>query len=219
MFQYDKENNLLKELPTMERPNANDYINGSPCGSDYDEIDNEMEIYEKHLASLRTITCHESCKTLWEHEQKIGEKEFTIGRGEPLQIVMTDLQGWLKMPTEEQDEYFEKVAIPITTKETAENECPSYEEAGGNKSWNEMTDLERANYNLIKAHNVIAVQKNTIKRLREQQSLPGTEERKFSEKDISDAYAQGYNDNAAGRKTMEFHLKAFLLKKSTNPPK
>lgn len=47
---------------------------------------------------------------------------------------------------------------------------PSYEEAGGNKKWDEMTELEQAKYDICKLLNALAIRKNTIKRLREKQS-------------------------------------------------
>lgn len=45
-------------------------------------------------------------------------------------------------------------------------EYPTYEQAGGNKKWDDMTELEQAYYNIRKYLNALAVSKNTIKRLR-----------------------------------------------------
>lgn len=49
---------------------------------------------------------------------------------------------------------------------------PSYEQAGGNKPWDQMSELEQANYNLCRALNALVVSRTTIKRLREKPSAP-----------------------------------------------
>lgn len=56
---------------------------------------------------------------------------------------------------------------PIEESEQDEFKYPTYEQSGGSKEWDDMNELEKANYNLCKALNAIAVSKTTIKRLRE----------------------------------------------------
>lgn len=54
---------------------------------------------------------------------------------------------------------------------------PTYQQAGGGKKWDEMTELEQAYYNHCKTLNALAVTKTTVKRLREkiaQLSAPNT---------------------------------------------
>lgn len=49
---------------------------------------------------------------------------------------------------------------------------PTYAQSGGDKSWDEMTELERSNYDLCKALNAIAVLKTALKRAREKYPPP-----------------------------------------------
>ena len=54
------------------------------------------------------------------------------------------------------------------TKEAEERIYPTYEQSGGGKNWDEMTELEQAYYNLRKAYNAFDVMKNTYLRVRQQ---------------------------------------------------
>jgi hypothetical protein len=47
-----------------------------------------------------------------------------------------------------------------------DEDYPTYEQIGGGKVWEEMSELERAYYRLAKLYNANAVNKNTIKHLR-----------------------------------------------------
>ncbi len=57
---------------------------------------------------------------------------------------------------------------PDYTKEAEERIYPTYEQSGGGKNWDEMTELEQAYYNLRKAYNAFDVMKNTYLRVRQQ---------------------------------------------------
>ena len=47
-----------------------------------------------------------------------------------------------------------------------------YSDIGNGKTWDEMTDLQKANYQIMKLENAVAVQKNTINRLRNKLPQP-----------------------------------------------
>jgi hypothetical protein len=47
-----------------------------------------------------------------------------------------------------------------------DEEYPTYEQAGSNKQWDDMTELEKAYYNLRKCKNALVVARNTIQRYR-----------------------------------------------------
>jgi hypothetical protein len=51
-------------------------------------------------------------------------------------------------------------------KKDMDENYPSYEESGNGKPWEEMTDLEKANYKIRKLYNALAVSRNHIKFLR-----------------------------------------------------
>lgn len=52
------------------------------------------------------------------------------------------------------------------TDDRAAPDYPTYEQAGGNKTWDDMTELEKAYYDIRKLHDALAVSKNNIKSLR-----------------------------------------------------
>lgn len=54
-----------------------------------------------------------------------------------------------------------------------DEDYPSYDASGGNKNWDDMTDLEKANYKIRKLYNAIAAYKNKIKSLREKSQHNG----------------------------------------------
>lgn len=47
-----------------------------------------------------------------------------------------------------------------------DEEYPTFEQIGGSKPWDEMTELEKAYYNLRKCKNALVVARNTIQRYR-----------------------------------------------------
>jgi len=80
-------------------------------------------------------------------------------------------------PNKEADDnfYLETVfTLPAPRTEGKEDavDYPTYEQAGGNKKWDDMTELEQAYYNIRKLHNALDVNKNTIKRVRENAAKP-----------------------------------------------
>lgn len=83
-FIYHKQDNVIMEAATMERPHPNDYNDHKGHYLD------DMQDYKNYTASLKSIPCHPSCKTLWEDGKEVEElKDYDYqpdcnkGRGAP----------------------------------------------------------------------------------------------------------------------------------------
>lgn len=86
----------------------------------------------------------------------------------------------------------------------ADLDYPTYDQIGGNKKWDEMSETEQAYYNLAKAKNAILVQRNTIKRLREKsgQATPVKRDEVFGEWQLCPkCYGNGYTCTVGGYQT------------------
>ncbi len=65
------------------------------------------------------------------------------------------------------DLYIDHLASTTPQENKGEQEdYPTYEQAGGDKKWDDMSELEQAYYTMRKLYNAIAVYKNTVQRLR-----------------------------------------------------
>lgn len=61
---YDAKQNVLVELPWMEKPEDEFYLGRHLIES----LERDRAAYNAHLASLRTIPCHLSCKEVFIHD-------------------------------------------------------------------------------------------------------------------------------------------------------
>lgn len=99
-------------------------------------------------------------------------------------------------------ENFEWLDESVEAAGVQENEgfkYPTYLQAGGDKKWDDMNELEQANYNLCKALNALSVSKTTVKRLREKLStLPQQDSGKqcCQEKDREIAELKAWKESA-----------------------
>lgn len=99
MYRYYKEENVIKEVASMEEPSG--ILN---YRSD-EEFNNHKFSYKKHIASLKSFPCHESCKELWNDEKEVSEGDDFIFQHKPNGDVKV-----LPIPeTEDEDGLWEEV--------------------------------------------------------------------------------------------------------------
>lgn len=71
---YNAKTNTFRELPEMEKPD--DILQDGFFDSTYEK---EMQEYRNHLASLRTIPCHESCRSVFKDQEVYEEgKDYKL---------------------------------------------------------------------------------------------------------------------------------------------
>lgn len=72
MYRYYKEENVIKEVASVGMPDVA-YESLSLFGQLYNYYFVKWQDYNKHIASLKSFDCHESCKELWEDGKEVSE--------------------------------------------------------------------------------------------------------------------------------------------------
>ena len=75
---YNSSDNTLKEISQMEKPliHPSDYEIGSYF---YQKAYSYWEGYHDHIAQLRTLSCHDSCRGLWKDNDVLTEdKDYKV---------------------------------------------------------------------------------------------------------------------------------------------
>lgn len=103
MYRYYKEENVIKEVASMEQPAPPDLPLSSNEGLRFYVA---LEDYEQHIKSLKSFPCHESCVELWNDGKEVSEgvdfeiKNYRTAVDEYLQIAYP----LTKPETEDEDE-------------------------------------------------------------------------------------------------------------------
>lgn len=65
---YNAKTNTFRELPGMEKPENPAEILGKGADIYFFHASQRLREYNDHVAALRTIPCHESCKGVFKHD-------------------------------------------------------------------------------------------------------------------------------------------------------
>lgn len=77
---YDLPTNTLEQLPSMEKPDIQEFVNPIWCPTGYcPAYHKEITEYNAHIASLQRIPCDPSCREIWADKGEYEEgKDFEI---------------------------------------------------------------------------------------------------------------------------------------------
>lgn len=129
---YHSDINSMREQPEMEKPDATKILGANPSGADYEVLDELTDVYNAHIASLRTIPCSPEAATVFKHGHVYGEgKDYTVrekwdidNRGNPIRKNGTYFAFPLPQPVQEDEDRHWQIVVATVILKTQKFDLP-----------------------------------------------------------------------------------------------
>jgi hypothetical protein len=109
---YNLSGNFLQELPEKSKPDATRILGANPNGADYEVLDELIDEYNTHIASLRTIPCSEECKSVFKDKEIYEEGKDYMVTNYPIPAILPADPKYIAVPLSQpvqEDELWEEV--------------------------------------------------------------------------------------------------------------